>query len=86
MFDNLYVKMRYRSPEISGFGDMAASKKISVLLLEGEAERFEQYCQERGYKKSTLIARLVREHLDKEGFQAQLGFLGMERNRHGKKQ
>jgi len=42
--------------------------KISVLLCEGDAARFAAYCQERGYKKSTLIARLVRDHLDGEGF------------------
>lgn len=45
--------------------------KISVLLSEDEAERFEAYCHERGYKKSTLIARLIREHLDRERFQVQ---------------
>jgi hypothetical protein len=43
--------------------------RVQVLLRTGEAERFERYCQERGYKKSTLIARLVREHLDREGFE-----------------
>ena len=43
-------------------------KKITVLLDPGEAERFEAYCQERGFKKSTLIARLVREHLNSQGF------------------
>ncbi len=43
-------------------------KKITVLLDPGEAERFERYCVERGFKKSTLIARLVREHLDSQGF------------------
>lgn len=42
--------------------------KISVLLCDGDAARFTAYCQERGYKKSTLIARLVRDHLDGEGF------------------
>lgn len=45
--------------------------KISVLLNEDEAERFEAYCHEQGFKKSTLIARLIREHLDQERFQAQ---------------
>lgn len=43
--------------------------RVQVLLQTGEAERFERYCQERGHKKSTLIARLVREHLDREGFE-----------------
>jgi len=34
----------------------------------GDSERFGAYCRERGYKKSTLVARLIREHLDSEGF------------------
>lgn len=38
---------------------------------EDEAARFEEYCRERGFKKSTLIARLVREHLDREEFHPQ---------------
>jgi len=37
-------------------------------LDPGEAERFERYCEERGFKKSTLIARLVRENLDAQDF------------------
>ena len=41
-------------------------KKITVLLDPEEAERFEAYCEEWGFKKSTLIARLVREHLDSQ--------------------
>jgi hypothetical protein len=45
------------------------SSKITVLLDPSEAERFDAYCTARGFKKSTLIALLVREHLDKEGFQ-----------------
>lgn len=43
--------------------------RVQVLLQTGEAERFERFCQERGYKKSTLIARLIREHLDRENFE-----------------
>lgn len=31
-----------------------------------EASRFERFCESRGHKKSTLIARLIREHLDRE--------------------
>jgi hypothetical protein len=49
--------------------DAAAKRqKISVLLEADEAERFEAYCAEKGFKKSTLIARLIREHLDRERF------------------
>lgn len=43
--------------------------KIAVLLDPSEAERFEAYCSARGFKKGTLIARLLRDSLDKEGFQ-----------------
>lgn len=45
--------------------------KISVILDEPEFRRFDQYCSTKGYKKSTLIARLVREHLDHEGYAIQ---------------
>ena len=45
--------------------------KISVLLPDDEFERFDRYCRERGYKKSTLIARLVRQYLDLEGYGGQ---------------
>lgn len=38
--------------------------KISVLLDSQEFDRFDAYCHERGFKKSTLIARLIRDHLD----------------------
>jgi hypothetical protein len=42
--------------------------KITVLLTDDEFERFDAYCRERGYKKSTLIARLIRQYLDLEGY------------------
>jgi hypothetical protein len=35
-----------------------------------QAVQFERYCDARGHKKSTLIARLIREHLEREGFGA----------------
>ncbi len=38
--------------------------KISVLMPESDAHRFEAYCRELGFKKSTLIVRLIKEHLD----------------------
>jgi len=50
---------------------MAKFSKISVLVPEQEARRFEAYCTETGHKKSTLIVRLIREHLDKEQFYLQ---------------
>jgi hypothetical protein len=40
--------------------------KITVLLTNGEFERFQAFCDRKGHKKSTLIARLIREHLDRE--------------------
>jgi len=45
--------------------------KITVLVDAAEFERLDTYCRGRGFKKSTLIARLVREHLDREGFHVQ---------------
>lgn len=43
--------------------------RVQVLLRSGEADRFERFCQTMGHKKSTLIARLIREHLDREEFE-----------------
>ena len=55
---------------------MSETSKISVLLERPEAERFESYCKEKGFKKSSLIARLVREYLDKEGYGHQQNLFG----------
>jgi metal-responsive CopG/Arc/MetJ family transcriptional regulator len=52
---------------------MTVRNKISVVLASSEFQRFDEYCANRGYKKSTLIARLIREHLDKEGFESRGG-------------
>jgi hypothetical protein len=49
----------------------AGPAKISVLLTPEESARFDAYCEQRGHKKSTLIARLIREHLDREQFAIQ---------------
>jgi hypothetical protein len=46
---------------------MADPIRVQVLLPPDEAERFDGYCRERGFKKSTLI----REHLDEEHFKPQ---------------
>ena len=48
---------------------MSEVARVQVLLQPGEAERFERFCQMQGHKKSTLIARLIREHLDREEFE-----------------
>lgn len=48
----------------------------AVVNSYAEFDRLESFCDERGHKKSTLIARLIREHLDAERHQMQqaLGF------------
>ena len=48
--------------------DQKRQSRITVLLTEDEAEQFDAFCNEQGFKKSTLIARLIREHLAQEGF------------------
>ncbi|WP_298191113.1 hypothetical protein [Novosphingobium sp.] len=57
--------------------------KLSVLISEDEADRFTCYCQERGYKKSTLVARLIHEHLEREGYPDQRSlFIADQRRAH----
>ena len=58
--------------------------KITVILPPEEFERFDSYCQEQGFKKSTLIARLIRDHLGtaRYGLQRELPMqVGAERQR-----
>lgn len=50
---------------------MADLVRVQVLMPKAEAERFDAWCREMGYKKSPLIARLVREYLDREGYNPQ---------------
>jgi hypothetical protein len=45
---------------------MSGTVRVQVLMRPDEADRFEKFCETRGHKKSTLIARLIREHLDRE--------------------
>ena len=52
---------------------MADLVRVQVLFPQEEAERFNAYCREKGFKKSPLIARLVREHLNREAFNARSG-------------
>lgn len=47
---------------------MSGTVRVQVLMQPQDADLFERYCADRGHKKSTLIARLVREHLEREGF------------------
>jgi hypothetical protein len=51
--------------------EMGDPVRVQVLLPPDEAERFGDYCRERGFKKSTLIARLIRDHLGQEHFKPQ---------------
>lgn len=50
---------------------MNANFKVSVVVPADEFERFDSYCAEKGFKKSTLIVRLIREHMDGEGYRVQ---------------
>jgi len=50
---------------------MADPDRVQVLIPKEEAKRFNAYCREKGFKKSPLIARLIREHMDREGFRPQ---------------
>lgn len=63
-----------KSPSDSGdSGAMGDVARVHVLLPAAQGERFEAYCRSRGHKKSTLIARLIRDHLDRERFDVQPG-------------
>jgi len=40
-------------------------RKISVLLSEQEFQQLDKFCELNGYKKSTLVVRLLREFIAK---------------------
>ena len=42
--------------------------KVTVLFDGADFERLDRYCNEFAFKKSTLIARLVREYLERENY------------------
>lgn len=50
---------------------MAGQVRVQVLMPRDEADRFTDYCREKGFKKSSLIVRLVREHMDRESYRQQ---------------
>jgi len=50
-----------------------ATKKVSVVLSVEEYERLTHFCADKGFKKSTLMARLLRDYLDRQGYQTQKG-------------
>lgn len=43
--------------------DVSMSVRITVLLEEDVDASFTAFCHDKGFKKSTLAARLIREHL-----------------------
>lgn len=45
--------------------------RVQVLLPRPEADRFDTYCREKGFKKSPLIARLIREYLERVTYDPQ---------------
>ena len=45
--------------------------RVTVILSDEEGEVFEAYCEQNGFKKSTLINRLIREHIENSGFKLQ---------------
>ncbi len=47
------------------------ANKLTVLLTEDEYERLDTFCQEQGFKKSTLTAKLIRDFLDSKRFMVQ---------------
>ena len=51
--------------------DNMKSSKITAVLDPTELDRFDAYCESQGVRKSTLIARLIRNHLDEARFQVQ---------------
>lgn len=57
-------------------GKSSLHPRIHVLLSDEDAARFEAYCRTKGFKKSTLVARLIREHLDREHFAEQRELFG----------
>lgn len=63
-----------RTSVYNAIGAVLAKKKrksINVILDPNEYRRFQKFCVERGYKKSTLVARLIRDYLDSEKFMMQ---------------
>ncbi len=62
---------------------MSVQKKISVLLEPDEYDRFEGFCRDRGYKKSTLISKLIRDLLESENYASQRPLFSDEQLREG---
>lgn len=42
--------------------------RVTVILTQEEGEAFQLYCERYGFKKSTLISHLIREHIKNSEF------------------
>ncbi len=51
--------------------DLGIDMRVTVILNEEDGQLFEAYCDKNGFKKSTLINRLIREHIENSGFKLQ---------------
>ena len=49
---------------------MKKPKKVTVLLEPEIFVRFDAYCEQKGCKKSSLLSRMILDHLDKEQINA----------------
>lgn len=45
--------------------------RVTVILNKEDGELFDAYCEQKGFKKSTLINRLIREHIGNSDFRMQ---------------
>ncbi len=48
------------------------NRKITVLLAGAQFEKFDLYCEQNGYKKSTLICKLIADLLKEEEIKAKV--------------
>lgn len=56
-------------------------RQVTALLDSKDNCRFSAYCEDRGSRKSPLIVRPIRDHLDRGNFQSQ-GKLFTEQSQH----
>lgn len=61
------------------------NNKITVLLDDDEFERFDSYCDAQGFKKSTLIVKLIRDHLAVAQRQSQVSSVPGESDSAGRR-
>lgn len=59
--------------------------KLTVLLEPHLSALFDAYCEKNGFKKSTLVVRLIRDHLRAEGFATQAQMFGETAGEHREK-